>query len=271
MENPVTYAKPLVSIILVAYAGDSKYFSRAISSIMAQTLDPTMMELIIGFDGPLDQISENYLVDACMGAKFPIRVFWNPEKTGYYTVPRNRMTPLASGFYVYNMDVDNEIAPEHLTGLLHAIRTPHPTEGWPHFVYSRRRYLPDPDYRRKASAVIEGDSPFMEWTPENVGSLTIGPMHNFVDTGDMLIGKSVLYELAERTGYIWNSELRRFGDWDLVARLAKTGMRGRAVDQITNLYHVTGENVSLTRKLSDIVVIPQSLHDELKARGQVID
>lgn len=263
------YSHPLVSIVLASYKGDAKFLGRSISSIKRLDMNPQDLELIVAFDGPIDQTSDNYLVDACAGAKFPVKVFSSKEPIGYYTVPRNRTMPDISGLYVAHMDADNEFAVNHLSGLLEAIRVPHETEGWPHFVYSRRQYIIDPPY--KSDKIQEGPSPLTPWMPENIAKLHRGPLNNFIDTGDLLIGKAVLYELAERTGYVWNQDMRRFGDWDLVRRLASSGFRGRAVDQITNLYHITGENVSLTRSLSDLVAVPQSWYDDLKQRGQVIE
>lgn len=272
MANLVkTYSKPLVSIILVSHDGDAHLMGRAVDSICRQDIGTESLELIIAFDGVPSSQSEAYMQDACSGVRFPVRVFWADEKTDYYTIPRNRVTPMAQGLYIYNMDVDNEIAPSHLSGLLEALRVPHPEEGWPHFAYSRRQYISDDSYKRSGKPLLEGTSPLVEWTEETVRSLCSAPTANFVDTGDMLMGKSVFYELAERTGFIWNPELKRFGDWDLVKRMAQSGFRGKAVDQVTNLYHVTGGNVSLTRHLSDMVVIQQEMYDELKLRGQVIE
>ena len=256
-------ATPLVSIILVAHEGDAKYLPRALGSIAAQDLDPSSMEVLIAFDGDPSEQAWAYIEDAPR-PHCPVQVLGTKDHTGYYTIPRNRATAFARGLYIYNMDADNEIAPTHLSGLLAAIRVPDPQEGWPHFVYSRREYIKDPECSRE---VPVGSSPLVPWTPENCSAL---PQKNFLDTGDVLIGKSVLYELAERTGFIWNTELRRFADWDLAVRLMKNGFRGKAVDQITNLYHWTGGNLQLTRALSDMVVIPESMYEELKKRGQVI-
>jgi glycosyltransferase involved in cell wall biosynthesis len=269
LVTPKNYTDvPWISVVLVAHNGDAKYLLRSLASLKAQTLDPSQFELIISWDGKADETANNYLVDACQGAKFPIQILESDDNTGYYTVPRNRAMPLTRGFYIYNMDADNEIAPAHLAILLDEIRKPHEEQGWPHFVYSRRRIIKDPEaYKQKE--IREGDSPLREWTPENIAALQQSPQNNFVDTGDMLVGRSVLYELAERTGMVWNTEMRRFADWELVRRMSLNGMRGRAVDAITNLYHVTGGNVSF-RSMADLVAIPVEMYDQFKAEGKII-
>ena len=189
------------------------------------------------------------------------------EKNGYYCVARNRALPDLRGFYVAHMDADNEFAPNHLSGLLAAIRIPHPDQGLPHFVYSRREYIHD---KGADENLPTGPSPLVPWTQENIQRLQASPQGNFVDTGDFLVGKSALYRLAEKTGYVWNSGVRRFGDWDLVARMANTGFKGMAVDQVTNLYHWTGSNLQTTRKhVSDIDFIPVKSYERLKREGLI--
>jgi glycosyltransferase involved in cell wall biosynthesis len=266
MKNHAKGLSPLVSIIICVYDGDAQFLKRAIDSLVRQTLPKEEMELLITYDGEPSQTGNNYLEDACKGVPFPVRAIYSRDKIGYYTIPRNRALPLARGLYIYNMDADNEAAPEHLELLLDAIRTPHEAEGWPHFVYSRRFYIKDEGVR---TALPEGPSPLVEWEEKNINALVQGPRFNFVDTGDMLIPRSVLYELAERTGFVWNPEVRRFADWELVKRMAQCGFRGLAVDSLTNRYHWTGTNVSTSRAGEDFFAIPAELYERLKAEGKV--
>lgn len=256
---------PLVTVSLMAHEGDAKYLPRSVGSLKAQTLPPTEMEVIVTFDGEPSDQAMAYITDAAAGAKFPVRLFYETEKSGYYTAPRNRTMPTLRGLYVVHMDADNEFLPEHLQTLLTAIRTPDDESGWAHFAYTRRRYVRDDDAK---VGLPEGPSPLREWNADNVAALRRGPLKNFVDTGDFIVGRSVLYELAERTGFVWNSELRRFGDWDLVKRMAECGFRGKAVNAITHTYHWHGGNVS-TANMSEFVAIPQDIYERLKEEGKV--
>ena len=95
----------------------------------------------------------------------------------------------------------------------------------------------------------------MPWCPDTVQRLFLGPTHNFIDSSDLLIGKGVCYWVGERTGWMFNEELSRFGDWEFVTRLAKLGLPGAAVDAATNIYHWHGKNLQLTRK-PEIVSLP---------------
>jgi hypothetical protein len=226
------------------------------------------MELQIVHDGPITEEEQPYF-DEIAGCLPIINVFEDPEKNGYYCCARNRAFPHAWGFYIAHMDADNEWRPNHLTGLLEAIRIP-TDQGWPHFVYSRREYVRD---EGASENMPVGKSPLVPWTQESRIRLDIEPTNNFIDTGDFLIGKGTLVELAERTGIIWNSELRRFADWDIVNRLSKAGFRGKPVDQITHIYHWTGRNLQTTRPLQgqDTVMMPADQYEILKRTGAIVD
>lgn len=265
---------PLITVILVTHSGDCHLLSRAINSILEQNMALDQLELLVYFDGvptteehfgPIESATSNPLIDALYNCQLQN----STEKNGYYCVGRNRTTPLAQGLYIYNMDVDNEIAPNHLPNLLKEIRKPD-KDGFPHFVYTRRKYIVDKGVENPPteSGTI---STFIPWNPKSIAALTDGPANNFIDTGDFLVSKSALYRLSDVTGCIWNSQCRRFGDWDLMVRMVGSGFRGRALDQATNLYHWTGNNLQMTRSLSDIVVLPESIYNEMKEKGLVVD
>lgn len=262
---------PLVSVIVSMHEGDRHLWPRALASLMAQDLPHDQMEVLIAFDGPTSDEAVAFLEDAAKAADFNVELYAaepSEAPSGYYTVPRNRALHFAHGSYIANLDVDNEFAPTHLSGLLKAIRLPGPEgQGWPHFVYSRRLYIRD---EGAPEEVPVGPSPLVSWTLENVGTLVRGPMMNFVDTGDFLAGKSAYYALADRTGIMWHPHATRFGDWELVARFARVGFRGLAVDQITNLYHWTGSNLQLTRRTDEMIALAPELVDALAERGALI-
>ena len=261
---------PLVTVQVMAHDGDAHLLPRALRSVYEQDLDPALMEIQLVFDGRPSAESERIIADATASAPCSVNEYVSEPKTGYYCVPRNRALPAAWGFYIAHMDADNMFLPGHLRGLLNAIRAARGEEGWPHFVYSRREYVDERGTADRARhKLVTGPSPLVEWNDDNIEMLLSSPQGNFIDTGDLLIGVGTLYELAERTGYVWNSNARRFGDWDLVGRLAKAGFRGRAVDQVTHRYHWTGTNLQLTRRLSDIVALPEAILDRLRAEGKV--
>jgi hypothetical protein len=251
----------------MCHGGDAHLAPRAIASVKAQRgFAPLDLQLLIVHDGPIDPAHEDLIAEAADGFTGYCHLIATERKIGYYCWPRNQTLPAAWGFYVAHLDADNEWAPGHLRGLVTAIRTPHPQNGWPHFVYSRREYVVDEGV--EAKGLVTGPSPLMEWNHENISRLPMSPQNNFIDTGDLLIGRSALSELAEYTGCIWNSNMTRFGDWDMACRLAAC-MRGQAVDQVTSIYHWTGNNLQLTRPISEAMILPVDVYEAMRAQGLV--
>jgi glycosyltransferase involved in cell wall biosynthesis len=259
---------PLVSIIIICWEGNAHLVRRAVTSLRRQTFED--FEVLCAYDGCLaDAPADSDLLDTAFhGVNFPARVFDLGVHTGFHTVPRNRITPLALGAYIVNMDGDNEFDPEHLKLLLTSLRTPDEFGQRPDFVYSRRRYVKDATCKK---SVFEGDSPRVEW---NVGKVALGhgAKYNFLDTGDMMIPMSVLHTLAALAGEIWNCNIRRYPDYDIAKRMAKCGMVGRMVDATTNVYHWTGGNIQLVEpEQNEIVALPESWYEKLMATGGTID
>lgn len=259
-------SQPLVTVVVVTHEGDHHLLPRALQSLEGQ-LPAGQLEVIVMNDGPSAPEFQTQLEAQVAGLGYSCEFIATPEHSGYYTVARNRSMEFARGLYVAHMDADNEFATNHLLGLLKALRIPDPQGGWPHFAYTRRTYVKDPGCEQ---TVPEGPSPFMEWNEENRKALINGPKWNFIDTADMMIPRSVLYMLAERTGFVWDANARRFGDYDLVCRMLGCGFRGWAVDQATNIYHWTGTNLQLTRGLSEVMFIHQEVYDKLKAEGKLM-
>jgi glycosyltransferase involved in cell wall biosynthesis len=255
----------------MSHEGDAKFLPRAIASLGAQMLPPELMELQIVFDGTPSAEAEGFMEEAASKVRFGVNVVMFKEKNGYYTVPRNRAISVALGHYIVHMDADNEFAPDHLQALLEGIRWAHGTNGWPHFAYTRRKFVLDEGANPDLPTGDEkGHSPFIEWTdPMRQESLRAHPKANFVDTGDFIVGKAALYRLADRTGFIWNPEMRRFGDWDLVKRMAECGFRGKALDIASHIYHWTGENLQVVRGSPEVMMIPESDYNRLKDEGKI--
>lgn len=269
---------PLVTVQIAMHSGDTKYALRCLDSVEVQAseIGPENIQCVIAFDGTPTPEDFMILEAATNNRSFQCFLGGSSEKTGYYCVPRNLAFPMSWGFYLAHLDADNEWLPGHLKGLLEAIRIPDREVGWPHFVYSRRVYVHDKDDVASGTMAPgtegcpRGPSPLVAWE-EGAPDVAKTPQNNFIDTGDFLIGRGALYELAERTGCVWNHECRRYGDWDLVCRLAAGGFRGRAVDQVTSRYHWTGDNLQLTRTLAEVNFLPSDVYDALKREGKIKD
>jgi len=261
---------PLVTVNLVAHDGDIQYLPRAVKSILAQNLPRKQIQVLVAYDGMPGAKALKILGAQLDDHPFHSVFVLESPKTGYYCVPRNRALsmPMNFGLYQANLDVDNEWKMGHLSGLLEAIRTPDPEDGWPHFVYSRREYVVDEG--TEPGKLPTGPSTFVPWTQDSAQHLCMSPQNNFVDTSDFLISKSGLFRLGEVSGCAWNSEQRRFGDWELMTRLAKHGFRGRAVDQTTHIYHWTGKNVQLTRPVEEVKMLPAEVYERMREQGLII-
>ena len=269
--------RPLVTVQLMTHPGHAQWIKRAVDSLRNQDLPPHLFDLQIVHDGPftteeaLEANSEEAIEEACHEVPFPVYVFATPDKSGYYTYPRNQAIPHIQGYYIVHMDADNEFLPNHLSGLLEAMRTPDGDSGLPHFAYTRRHYSRAPLCTRE-DIPYDTDSTKIEWTEFTKKQLCSSPQHNFIDTGDFMTTKSALYYLATKTGTIWNQDARRFGDWDLMARFAMINLRGRALDQVSHIYWWTGENVQLTRAVKDedkVIALPSDLYERFVAEGKI--
>jgi hypothetical protein len=260
---------PLITCQIMTYDGDVHLLPRMTESIAKQDLDHKEIEVQIVYDGRAEGDHLQHLNKALdpLREEFPrVMVYEWDEQIGYYTVPRNRVLGNALGYYLIHGDADNEYRHDHFSSLLEAVTTPLGDEGIPHFAYSSREYVHDKGADPK---LTKGASPFVPWKSEYVARLQRSPKANFVDTGDFIVARSVLYRLADLTGYVWNSEARRFGDHDLIARMAGCGFRGRATGKVTHVYHWTGKNLQVTRWVSDTATIPVSVWEDLKAKGKV--
>lgn len=235
---------PLVTVILRTHDAYIDFIERSLGSVYRQDLLPTLYEVIIAHDGePSEEFSAK--VEE-FGRQCPsaLRMIWPERKYGYYAMASNLATINSYGHYIAYLDADNEWTSNHLSTLLDVLRTPDPEDGWPHFAYTRREYVRD---EGAPENLVVGPSPFVPWRSETIEPLLQSPMSNFIDSSDFMVAKSVLYELAERTGKIWDEGRHRFGDWDLVCRMAQCGFRGRALDQLTHIYHWHAGNIQHTR------------------------
>lgn len=229
---------------------------RALDSVLAQTFQD--FECWCIHDGPADKdtemVYEEYFTkfDEKGIDFYPVAL---DTHTGYYTTPRNVATENCRGVYIANLDDDNEWIPTALSDLYTAMDE---GEIWPDLVYGRRTYVLDPGAPLEHNGVnikaMEGESAFVPW--DDIAHIRIAgnqPMFNFIDSSDFLVAKGALYRLAVKAGHIWDDNKRRFGDFYLVSDgLLHSNWRFKALDKVVQIYHITGDNVSLTRPVNEI-------------------
>lgn len=261
----------MVTAIVATYDKHDRLLPRSLASIKAQEFQPE--EVLVVNDGPPTDDCISIVEEFAKTYPHQVQLLNSSEKTGYYTQPRNLATAIAQGHYIANLDADNEWTPIHLSGLLTALRTPHPKNGWSHFAYGRRRYVSD---EGAPPGLPNGLNMFSPWD-ERRAFLDRGPLANFVDSSEFIIGRGTLMYLAAKTGHVWDASLRRFGDYDLIFRLDKIGVRGLAVDQVSSIYHWDANNVQHTRKverITDHVMISPDDYKVIqraKERGEDLD
>jgi glycosyltransferase involved in cell wall biosynthesis len=221
--------------------------------VLAQTFKD--IEVWCIHDGPWDeptaQVYEDY-ADKFEAAGIDFYPTASDEHTGYYTYPRNQATENCRGVYIANLDDDNEWTPTALEDLVTSMDE---GEMWDDVVYGRRRYVLDPGAPTHKGELdlraLEGESELVPWDELALTRLAGNqPMFNFIDSSDFLIAKGAMYRLAYKMGHMWNENARRFGDFWLVSDgLLAAGWRFKPLDKIVQIYHITGDNVSLTRPL----------------------
>jgi glycosyltransferase involved in cell wall biosynthesis len=218
---------PKVSVIISTY-NRPDMLREAIQSVVDQTFRD--FEVLVVDDG------SNTAKDICEEFQdLDVSVMCLELKTnsGYQSMPKNIGIQYSRGSYIAYLDDDNTYDVDHLQILVDEIE-----KMGCDAVYSRWRYRGDGP----------GSGRDSEFTPMSMASITglmQGPQMNFIDTSAVLHSKSAFFALLGK--YIWNPELRRFGDWELVSRSLNAGLRFRAVDKVTFTYNWHGENLQLVR------------------------
>jgi len=237
----------------------ARLLPRALDSVLKQRFNKPWEVIVVNDGKPLDEvvdIAEEYSAKfEEMGVEF--KFFGTEEASGYQCRPKNIAIWHARGEYISFLDYDNEWTPGHLAVLHNAL-----VEGtvWPDFSYGRRRYTIDEGCPKKVTLpggneidLVEGKSQYVEWTEENMAVLGSSATRNFVDTSDFMTSRGAFWRLQTATGKMWDEGYRRFGDWELIARAAFfAGWRGKAVDEIVQIYHWTGDNMQLTRSPNEV-------------------
>ncbi|BCL20398.1 glycosyltransferase family 2 protein [Streptomyces tuirus] len=104
-------AQPDVSVIIGAYEA-MPYLIECLSSVEAQTIDPTRVEVIAVDDGSTDGTGE-YLEEFAERAPMQVLVI-RQENSGGPSGPRNVGLVKATGRYVFFLDADDRLGPEAL-------------------------------------------------------------------------------------------------------------------------------------------------------------
>lgn len=232
-----------------------KLLERALKSVLKQKFDIPWEVIVVNDGKPIKEtidVAEKYAKKfEKKGIDFTF--FGTEEESGYQCRPKNIAIWHAKGEYISFLDYDNEWTPNHLEVLHTAL-----TEGavWPDFAYGRRKYVIDEGCPRKLTLpgqseeieLEEGESPLVEWSQKSLSMLGASAMNNFVDTSDFMASRGAFWRLHLTTDMMWNEKWRRFGDWEVITRAAFfAGWVGKAVDEVVQTYHWTGDNIQLTR------------------------
>ena len=224
---------PEVSVVISTY-DRPEMLRRALKSVAAQTFKN--FEVLVVDDGSdtAGAVCEEFLDE------FPLTAMNLPKNTGYQSVPKNMGIMYARGSYIAYLDDDNEWDEDHLEVLVKDIR-----KMGCDAVYSRWRFEGD-------GPMTGQEWPYYEMNKASALGLIQTPMANFIDSSSILHSKAAFtFKLGPS---LWNTEIRRFGDWDLAARSIQLGLRWRGVDKVTFTYHWHGENLQLTRPANEAAI-----------------
>lgn len=203
---------PLVSCIITTF-NRSERLKKAIESVIDQTFED--WELIIVDDASVDKTKK--VVEKYMKKDSRIRYIRRNENWGSHSRPKNDGGLSARAELIAYLDDDNIWLKDHLMVLYKAL------EASPrlHMVYGDRWLIDDEKKMPKAQGIA------FDWHP------AILPTKNYIDTGDVLIRKSVLEKLGG-----WDESLKKFADWNLWVRFAKAGFTAERVPMIISEYHI---------------------------------
>ena len=207
MEN-----KPLISVVITTFNRADR-LKRAIESVLDQSFED--WELIIVEDCSTDKTKQ--VVDKFQKKDPRIKCIHRTENWGNHTKPKNEGSLAAQAALVAYLDDDNVYLKDHLQILYHAIKDRSDLG----MVYGDRRII-DENKKIKPQTGIA-----LDWHP---GALQV---RNYIDTGDVLIRKSVLEELGG-----WDEELKKFADWNLWVRFAKAGYQAERIPIVISEYHM---------------------------------
>ena len=225
-----------VSVIISTY-NRPRLLDRAMASVAAQTyqdFDVWVVDDCSDDERAFEAVMKKWhhvLVDRGI-TLYPARL---PKNSGYQCVPKNAGILYSDGDHIAYLDDDNVWRPRHLEALMGAMLA---TET--DMVYGGRHYVNDTD----DTNLVTGDVAALPFDPRALAKA------NYIDTSDILHTRGGAWTLLREYGYIWDHNLRRFGDWNFVLRWGKAGLAGTPVDEVLTDYHWHGDNLQLTRPLT---------------------
>lgn len=213
--------KPLVSVILSTYNRADTFLKAAIESVLEQTFKG--FELII-----IDDASTDNTPVAVTGYNDRrITYVRRAENSGYQSIPKNEGIKLARGRYIAYLDDDNRYTPDHLEVLVNALEKNTGIE----VCYGDRQHI---DVHAPLNTKVYRAGEFDFYRLIN---------RNFIDTSDLMHTREVIYRIGG-----WNPDLKRFGDWDLLVRLAKIGAKFLYVPGVITYYYRHKESMTSVRE-----------------------
>lgn len=240
---------PAVSVIISTFQRPA-LLDRALASVVAQTY--TDFEVWVIDDCSPDEeavgaVLEKYAgMFAARGIPFyPARL---PRPSGYQCVPKNAGIFYSSGEFIAYLDDDNTWEPNHLEELMKVMLA-----GEADLVYGGRAYINQTD----RTDLFHGLVYPQPWDPVKLAQA------NYIDTSDILHTRGAAWLILREWRNIWDNNLRRFGDWNLLMRFVRLGLVGEPVNAILSTYYWHGENLQLTRAVTaGPVAIPLSTYEK---------
>lgn len=243
---------PDISVVITTF-NRPNFLRRALASVLAQDIKGVDVEVVVVDDGSTENnipVLEGFDKHFCL-KHIPLLYFKMGENSGYQCKPKNVGIQQSNGEFIAYLDDDNVWKKQHLRVLWEAIQK-HDCD----MVYGMRTYKATLDCKKPPVIGTGVIGPFID---ENIKA------SNFVDTSDMLHSKGGYYRLAQIDGKGWDEDLNRFGDWNFVYRWAKAGLSGKPVYQIITEYWWHGENLQLTRNVTELPVqIDKDAYDEAR-------
>jgi glycosyltransferase involved in cell wall biosynthesis len=233
MKHP---SDPLVSVIISTY-NRPEFLDRALASVCAQDFADFDVWVVDDYSDDMEAIGA---VIEKWTAKFAERNIdlWGlrtPFNSGYQSYPKNMGIMQSSGELIAYLDDDNVWLPNHLSDLVTAFLAADTD-----MVYGGRRYVNNTDLD-----LPSGDVAAEAWSAPRLRAA------NYIDTSDILHSRGGAWMLAATTGSIWDENLTRYGDWDLLMRWSRIGLTATPVPGIHSEYHWHGDNLQLTRPLKN--------------------
>ena len=234
---------PTVSVIVSTY-NRPQFLDRALASIHKQTytdFDVWVVDDCTPGDANEGVLKKWHELHWERGIPFyAARLEWN---SGYQCVPKNAGIFYSTGDFIAYLDDDNTWEPTHLETMMRHM-TPDVD-----MVYCGIRY----DNRTDNASLPTGERPAPPWDPVALFQ------QNYIDTSAMIHSRGSAMMLSQEAYNVWDESLRRFADWNLVARFARAGLRAAPVPGHFINYVWHGDNLQLTRKPAGVYV--QNLAD----------